>query len=244
MLLLAAVMVRLLLLLLPEVGRKLLHVLVADGALLLLLLALGEQLLQLGVQLLLLGLRRLLVAVWRLRRRLVGAQDGVSAAALLLLLELLHLLLELQVRGEGHLVQRGRVGRLLLLLLLLLRRLRCPYSVATLQYRPALRLGHLRHLLLARVRLLQVPRNVTAGHATAAGLAMSAARWPLLLLLLRWLLLLWRHLWHSDRVRKTAHPRMLMGVWNLRWRALLRRRTGRSRRRRRMLSHEGAQVAL
>lgn len=83
-----------LLLLLPEVGRKLLHVLVADGALLLLLLALGEQLLQLGVHLLLLGLGRLLVVVGRLLRRLVGAQDGVAAAALLLL-ELLHLLLEL-----------------------------------------------------------------------------------------------------------------------------------------------------
>lgn len=83
-----------LLLLLPEVGRKLLHVLVADGALLLLLLALGEKLLQLGVHLLLLGLRRLLVVVGRLLRRLVGAQDGVTAAALLLL-ELLHLLLEL-----------------------------------------------------------------------------------------------------------------------------------------------------
>lgn len=87
--------VMLLLLLLPEVGRKLLHVLVADGALLLLLLALGEQLLQLGVHLLLLlGLGRLLVVVGRLLRRLVGAQDGVTAAALLLL-ELLHLLLEL-----------------------------------------------------------------------------------------------------------------------------------------------------
>lgn len=83
-----------LLLLLPEVGWKLLHVLVADGALLLLLLALGEKLLQLGVHLLLLGLGRLLVVVGRLLRRLVGAQDGVAAAALLLL-ELLHLLLEL-----------------------------------------------------------------------------------------------------------------------------------------------------
>lgn len=83
-----------LLLLLPEVGRKLLHVLVADGALLLLLLALGEKLLQLGVHLLLLGLGRLLVVVGRLLRRLVRAQDGVTAAALLLL-ELLHLLLEL-----------------------------------------------------------------------------------------------------------------------------------------------------
>lgn len=83
-----------LLLLLPEVGRNLLHVLVADGALLLLLLALGEKLLQLGVHLLLLGLGRLLVVVGRLLRRLVRAQDGVAAATLLLL-ELLHLLLEL-----------------------------------------------------------------------------------------------------------------------------------------------------
>lgn len=87
-------MLAVMLLLLPEVGRKLLHVLVADGALLLLLLALGEKLLQLGVHLLLLGLGRLLVVVGRLLRRLVGAQDGVAAAALLLL-ELLHLLLEL-----------------------------------------------------------------------------------------------------------------------------------------------------
>lgn len=229
-----AVAVLLLLLLLPEVGRKLLHVLVADGALLLLLLALGEELLQLGVHLLLLGLGRLLVVVVGrlLLRRLVGAQDGVAAAALLLL-ELLHLLLELQVGGEGHLGQRRRVGRLLLLLLLGWLR----GVVSSFQDRPSLRLGHLRHLLLlARMRLLQIPRNVTARHAR------------LLLLLLMPMItaartLLVRHLRHSDRIRMMAHSRMrllglLLMVGNLRRRAL------HLRWRRRMLSHEGAQVSL
>lgn len=226
------------LLLLPEVGRKLLHVLVADGALLLLLLALGEKLLQLGVHLLLLlGLGRLLVVVVGrlLLRRLVGAQDGVAAAALLLLLlELLHLLLEFQVGGEGHLGQRGRVGRLLLLLLLLgwLRGV-----VSSFQDRPSLRLGHLRHLLLlTRMRLLQIPRNVTARHAR------------LLLLLVPMIsrtLLLVGHLRHSDRIRMMAHSRMrllglLLVVGNLRRRALHLR----WRLRRRMLSHEGAQISL
>lgn len=229
-----AVAVLLLLLLLPEVGRKLLHVLVADGALLLLLLALGEELLQLGVHLLLLlGLGRLLVVVVGrlLLRRLVGAQDGVAAAALLLL-ELLHLLLELQVGGEGHLGQRGRVGRLLLLLLLGWLR----GVVSSFQNRPSLRLGHLRHLLLlTRMRLLQIPRNVTARH-------------PRLLLLLVPMItaartLLVRHLRHSDRIRMMTHSRMrllglLLMVGNLRRRAL------HLRWRRRMLSHEGAQVSL
>lgn len=218
----------LLLLLLPEVGRKLLHVLVADGALLLLLLALSEKLLQLRVHLLLLlGLGRLLVVVWRLLLLLgwlMRAKDGVAAAALLLL-ELLHLLLELQVRGEGHLSQRGRVGRLLLLLLLLLWRLRG--VVSSFQNGPSLRLGHLRHLLLlllllTRVRLLQIPRNVTARHARLLLLTMvTAAR---------------SHLRHSNRIRMVAHSRvlLLLLVNNRRSLLLLRR----------MLAHKGAQISL
>lgn len=116
--------------------------------------------------------------------------------------------------------------------------------VSSFQNRPSLRLGHLRHLLLlllTRVRLLQVPRNVTA------------ARHARLLLLLtmvstaRTLLLLVGHWRNSDRIRMMAHSRMLLllrwlllmlGVGNLRRRALL------LRRRRRMLSHEGTQIAL
>lgn len=217
----------LLLLLLPEVGRKLLHVLVADGALLLLLLALSEKLLQLRVHLLLLlGLGRLLVVVWRLLLLLgwlMRAKDGVAAAALLLL-ELLHLLLELQVRGEGHLSQRGRVGRLLLLLLLLWR---LRGVVSSFQNGPSLRLGHLRHLLLlllllTRVRLLQIPRNVTARHARLLLLTMVApAR---------------SHLRHSNRIRMVAHSRvlLLLLVDNRRSLLLLRR----------MLAHKGAQISL
>lgn len=237
-----AVAVLLLLLLLPEVGRKLLHVLVADGALLLLLLALGEKLLQLGVHLLLLGLGRLLVVVGRLLlRRLMGAQDGVAAAALLLLLELLHLLLEFQVGGEGHLGQRGRVGRLLLLLLLGWLR----GVVSSFQNRPSLRLRHLWHLLLlllTRMRLLQIPRNVTARHARLLLLL------PLRSMITpaapgRSLLLLVGHWRHSDRIRMMTHSRMwrlLLLVGNLRRRALHLRH----RRRRRMLSHEGTQISL
>lgn len=116
--------------------------------------------------------------------------------------------------------------------------------VSSFQNRPSLRLGHLRHLLLLllpRMRLLQVPRNVTA------------ARHPRLLLLLtmvstaRTLLLLVGHRRNSDRIRMMAHSRMLLlrwlllmlGVGNLRRRALLLHR-----RRRRMLSHEGTQIAL
>lgn len=116
--------------------------------------------------------------------------------------------------------------------------------VSSFQNRPSLRLGHLRHLLLllTRVWLLQVPRNV------------AAARHARLLLLLtmvstaRTLLLLVGHRWNSDRIRMMAHSRMLLlrwlllvlGVGNLRRRALLLHR----RRRRRMLSHEGTQIAL
>lgn len=217
----------LLLLLLPEVGRKLLHVLVADGALLLLLLALSEKLLQLRVHLLLLlGLGRLLVVVWRLLLLLgwlMRAKDGVAAAALLLL-ELLHLLLELQVRGEGHLSQRGRVGRLLLLLLLLWR---LRGVVSSFQNGPSLRLGHLRHLLLlllllTRVRLLQIPRNVTARHARLLLLTMVAAARS--------------HLRHSNRIRMVAHSRvlLLLLVDNRRSLLLLRR----------MLAHKGAKISL
>lgn len=242
----AAVMLRLLLL--PEVGRKLLHVLVADGALLLLLLALGEQLLELGVHLLLLlvllGWRRLLLllrVVWRLllllllRRRLVGSEDGVSAAALLLLLELLHLLLELQVGRKGHLREWGRVGWLLLLLLLrgllLVGWLRG--VVSSLQDWPALRFGHLRHLLLlllllARVRLLQVPRNVSTGHSRLL-LLISTTRRSLRV----------SHRRHSNRMVTHSWMRLLL-VGNLRRRSLLLIWW----RRRRMLSHEGTQVAL
>lgn len=243
----AAVMLRLLLL--PEVGRKLLHVLVADGALLLLLLALGEQLLELGVHLLLLlvllGWRRLLLllrVVWRLllllllRRRLVGSEDGVSAAALLLLLELLHLLLELQVGRKGHLGEWGRVGWLLLLLLLrgllLVGWLRG--VVSSLQDWPALRFGHLRHLLLllllARVRLLQVPRNVSTGHSRLLLLLLISTTQRSLRV---------SHRRHSNRMVTHSRMRLLL-VGNLRRRSLLLIWW----RRRRMLPHEGTQVAL
>lgn len=115
--------------------------------------------------------------------------------------------------------------------------------VSSFQNRPSLRLGHLRHLLLlllTRVRLLQVPRNVTAArHARLLLTMVSTARTLLLLLV--------GHRRNSDRIRMMAHSRMLLlrwlllmlGVGNLRRRALLLHR-----RRRRMLSHEGTQIAL
>lgn len=116
--------------------------------------------------------------------------------------------------------------------------------VSSFQNRPSLRLGHLRHLLLlllSRVRLLQVPRNVTAArHARLLLTMVSTARTLLLLLV--------GHRRNSDRIRMMTHSRMLLlrwlllmlGVRNLRRRALLLHR----RRRRRMLSHEGTQIAL
>lgn len=127
--------------------------------------------------------------------------------------------------------------------MLLLRWLRG--VVSSFQNRPSLRLGHLRHLLLlllTRVRLLQVPRNVTAArHARLLLLTMVSTARTLLLLLVG-------HRRNSDRIRMMAHSRMLLlrwlllmlGVGNLRRRALLLHR----RRRRRMLSHEGTQIAL
>lgn len=117
--------------------------------------------------------------------------------------------------------------------------------VSSFQNRPSLRLGHLRHLLLlllTRVRLLQVPRDVTAArHARLLLLTMVSTARTLLLLLVG-------HRWNSDRIRMMAHSRMLLlrwlllmlGVRDLRRRALLLHR----RRRRRMLSHEGTQIAL
>lgn len=124
--------------------------------------------------------------------------------------------------------------------MLLLGWLRC--VVSSFQNRPSLRLGHLRHLLLlTRMRLLQVPRNVTAArHARLLLLTMVSTA--------RTLLLLVGHRRNSDRIRMMAHSRMLLllrwlllmlGVGDLRWRALLLHR-----RRRRMLSHEGTQIAL
>lgn len=114
--------------------------------------------------------------------------------------------------------------------------------VSSFQNRPSLRLGHLRHLLLlTRVRLLQVPRDVTAArHARLLLLTMVSTARTLLLLLMG-------HRRNSDRIRMMAHSRMLLlrwlllmlGVGDLRWRALLLHR-----RRRRMLSHEGTQIAL
>lgn len=125
--------------------------------------------------------------------------------------------------------------------MLLLRWLRG--VVSSFQNRPSLRLGHLRHLLLllTRMRLLQIPRNVTAArHARLLLLTMVSTA--------RTLLLLVGHRRNSDRIRMMAHSRMLLlrwlllmlGVGNLRRRALLLHR----RRRRRMLSHEGTQIAL
>lgn len=153
----------------------------------------------------------------------------------MLLLELLHLLLELQIGGKRHLGQRGRVRWLLLLLLLLLGWLRG--TVSTFQNGPALRLGHLWHLLLTRMGLLQVPRNVTtAGHSRLLLLLLRTV----LISSSRMLLLDGTHRWNSNRMmRTTAHSRMLL-VGYLRRRSLLIR----WRPWRRMLSHEGAQITL
>lgn len=104
--------------------------------------------------------------------------------------------------------------------------------VSSFQNGPALRFAHRRHLLLlllARVRLLQVPRNVSAGHSRLLLRLIATTRRSLRV----------SHRRNSDRMM--AHSRMLrlLLVGNLRRRLLL--IWGR---RRRMLSHEGTQIAL
>lgn len=163
---------------------NLLHVLISDGTLLLLL-ALLQQLLQVGIHLILMLIMRLLLLkqlllLLLLLLRLMGSEYRIAAAAL----ELLHLLLEFQVGSERHLRHCRRV-RLLL---------RCLWlGIAAFQDWPALRLRHWWHLW-SRMRLLQIPGNVTAGNS-------------------RWLMstphLLWIRLWRLSWLWSTHVTRVM-----------------------------------
>lgn len=167
----------------PERWWNLLHVLIADGTLLLLL-ALLQQLLQVGIHLVLVLIMGLLLLkqLLLLLLRLVRSENRIATAAL----ELLHLLLKFQVGSKRHL---GHWRRVLLLLWWLW------LGIAAFQDGPALGLRHRWHLR-ARMGLLQIPGNVTAGHS-------------------RWLMttahLLWIWLRRLGWLRSTHAIRMMSG---------------------------------